>query len=242
MIMEKLIRILQELNPPFIPKLWKAALWSLVVLALLVPTMVFLGLRVPQIEFLNGMAWQPKAKSQSISPVNGDGEPLFADGVTVRAPLKGTVPRGHQEYPWRIAVYGADEAKRLAGENLLNPLPPTLSNLKQGERVFDNYCQPCHGFKGIGDGSAVGLGRLEAPTSLHAAKVKNYADGEMFHIITEGQNKMPSYAWQLTPLKRWAAVHYVRVLQRAGAPLPGDLPSTGTLNVGGESKIELEKK
>ena len=155
-------------------------------------------------------------------------ERLFADGLTLRAPLPGTVPRGHQDYPWRAAVYGADEAKRLAGENLVNPLPPTLQNLRRGERVYDNFCQPCHGFKGMGDGSAVGLGRLAAPNSLHSAKAKRYSDGEIFHIITEGQNKMPSYAWQLTPLNRWAAVHYIRVLQRAQAPLPGDLPTTGT--------------
>ena len=240
--MEKLLRILQEFNPPFVPKLWKAALWGIVAVALLVPAVVFLGLRIPQIEFLNGMAWQPSAKPQSASPVDGEGQPLFADGVSLRQPLKGTVPRGYQEYPWQVAGYGAGEAKRLAGENLVNPLPLTLSNLRQGERVFDNFCQPCHGFKGIGDGSAVGLGRLEAPTSLHAQKVKDYSDGVIFHIITEGQNKMPSYAWQLTPLKRWAAAHYVRVLQRAQAPLPGDLPSTGTLNASAELNKENEKK
>ena len=118
--MQKLIRILQELDPPFAPKLWKAGLWGVVALALLVPAAVFLGLRVPQIEFLNGMAWQPKARPQSVSPVDGQGQPLFADGLTLRAPLPGTAPRGHQGYPWRAAVYGADELARIRPELIFN--------------------------------------------------------------------------------------------------------------------------
>jgi hypothetical protein len=40
-------------------------------------------------------------------------------------------------------------------------------------------------------------------------------DGMLYHIITNGQNIMPSYANQVTRYERWAIVNYIRVLQRA---------------------------
>jgi len=42
---------------------------------------------------------------------------------------------------------------------------------------------------------------------------KDLLDGEIFHIITIGQNKMPPSAVQVLPLDRWKAILYVRSLQ-----------------------------
>ena len=105
-----------------------------------------------------------------------------------------------------------------------------MPNLMRGEHVFNTFCVPCHGYKGLGDGAATGLGRLAAPPSLHSKKVTEWPDGRIYHNVTVGQNnKMPSYAAQIVPQDRWAAVLYVRVLQRALAPRAGDLPTTGTV-------------
>ena len=49
-------------------------------------------------------------------------------------------------------------------------------------------------------------------------------DGQLFHILTYGQNNMPSYASQLSRDDRWNAILYVRTLQRAAAP-----PSPGAV-------------
>ncbi len=46
-------------------------------------------------------------------------------------------------------------------------------------------------------------------------KIINYPDGMIYHIITNGQNVMPSYSLQVTAEERWAIVDYIRVLQRA---------------------------
>jgi mono/diheme cytochrome c family protein len=48
-------------------------------------------------------------------------------------------------------------------------------------------------------------------------------DGSLFHIITAGEEKMPSYAEQIRPRDRWLIVNYVRVLHRALDPKPEDL-------------------
>ncbi len=197
---------------PFIQLVWKLHLIAIVVMAILVPTLIYAGvIRVPTIEFLNGMAWQDKAKPQSTSG-------LLGDGVVARVPVHRTVARGAHVYPYERDL---ESASRL----LSNPLRPTEANLRRGEMIFDTYCQPCHGFKGMADGSAVGPGRLAAPTLLHTDKARDeLTDGALFHIVTVGQNKMPSYAKQVPPMDRWAAVNHIRVLQRAMAPRPEDLP------------------
>ncbi|NQU42023.1 cytochrome c [bacterium] len=225
----RLAEYVRSFRLPFVPWLWKAHLYAIAGLALFIPMQIYLGnIRIPPL--INGMAWQPKAKAQSTAPVNSEGQPFFSDGVTQRRPVPGTIPREYSVYPYQVAVYGVDEARNLAGQNLFNPLSPTIENLRMGERVFDTYCQPCHGYKGLADGSAVGPGRLAAPNSLHSDIARGYKDGHIFHIVTVGQNKMPSYAWPLNALQRWAAVHHVRVLQRAVNPLPGDLPGTSALS------------
>jgi mono/diheme cytochrome c family protein len=43
-------------------------------------------------------------------------------------------------------------------------------------------------------------------------------DGQMFHILTYGQNNMPSYAAQIDRQDRWKVIAYVRTLQAAAKP------------------------
>jgi len=108
-----------------------------------------MGVRIPYIEFLNGMAIQGKAKQQSLAPE-------FSDGVATRLPTTGTVPREYVAYPY------ANNTTE-AATSLINPLPLTMQNLQRGEELFDIFCQPCHGYKGLGDGSATGLGGCRRP-------------------------------------------------------------------------------
>ena len=42
-------------------------------------------------------------------------------------------------------------------------------------------------------------------------------------MIVAGKNSMPSYAAELSVDERWAAIHYVRVLQRSQNALDEDL-------------------
>ena len=60
-----------------------------------------------------------------------------------------------------------------------------------------------------------------APPNLLGEKSMKLAEGQMFHILTFGQKKMPSYASQLTMNDRWSAIAYVRSMQNAAAaPAP----------------------
>lgn len=130
-----------------------------------------------------------------------------------KPPVKGTIPRGYQPY-----AYASIE---LAGKELKNPLHRSEQVLARGKDRYNTYCIVCHGEYGEGDGSVVP--KYPRPPSLQSDKIRNYQDGQVYHVITMGQNSMPSYASQIESADRWAIIHYLRALQRAKKPLPGDL-------------------
>jgi mono/diheme cytochrome c family protein len=62
------------------------------------------------------------------------------------------------------------------------------------------------------------------PPTLHSDKVRNWADANIYHVISNGQNVMPSYAKQISRDDRWAIVNYIRVLQRSQNAKDSDIP------------------
>jgi mono/diheme cytochrome c family protein len=141
------------------------------------------------------------------------GSEFFADGRGMRLPVEGTVARGFIPYPFM----GETNPK----EVLSNPYFPTKENLELGQRKFLTYCSPCHG--NFGDGDSRLAGQFPNPPTLHSDRARNFADGMIYHIITNGQNVMPSYASQVTREQRWAIVNYIRALQRAKNASDSDL-------------------
>ena len=139
---------------------------------------------------------------------------LFADGIGMRTPVPGTVARGFLPY----AYAGQPDS---AGKYLANPLPASEAVVERGHQKFLTFCSPCHGNFGRGDGRLAG--QFPNPPTLHSDKVRQWPDGNIYHVITEGQNVMPSYASQISRDDRWAIVHYVRVLQRAHHAKEADL-------------------
>lgn len=131
----------------------------------------------------------------------------------MRTPPAGTVPRGFRPYTYPDL--------ETAGRDLKNPRTRTKAVLNQGKVLYNAYCIVCHGKSGEGDGSVVP--KYPRPPSLVADKIRDYPDGSIFHVITMGQNLMPSYADRLDAEERWAVVHYVRALYRAKNPSKDDL-------------------
>jgi len=166
--------------------------------------------RQPALEYMPNMAYGPRLAAQAEDPLR--------PGYSVeRPPVEGTVPRDLT--PYRFAQ--ADTTQAMAA--LVNPLPRTAEVIGRGQRVYMNTCVVCHGPRGDGQGYIEPL--YPQPPLLFSDKVRNWPDARIFHIITRGQNLMPSYASQILPEDRWAVVHYVRALQRAARPLPQDLPA-----------------
>jgi mono/diheme cytochrome c family protein len=153
------------------------------------------------------MSTQAKLKAQRPSD-------LFKDGIGMRRPVEGTVARGFLPYAFK----GKPEE---AAKTLVNPLLPTKDVIDRGKTRFLTYCSPCHGNFARGDSRL--NGQFPSPPTLHSDKVRNWPDGSIYHVITEGQNVMPSYAAQISRDDRWAIIHYLRVLQRAHNAKESDL-------------------
>jgi mono/diheme cytochrome c family protein len=155
----------------------------------------------------NWMSVQPKVVPQKTNTV-------FKNGVSMQLPVEGTIARGFIPY----AKVGAKEG---FGQSMANPLDPTAEVFALGEQKYLTMCSACHGNYGQGDSRL--NGQYPAPPSLHSKKAVEWADAEIYHVITNGQNIMPSYAKQLTRDERWAIVHYVRALQRSLNPKETDV-------------------
>lgn len=145
----------------------------------------------------------------------------FPDGKTLQPPVLGTIPRGY--LPLHYTATPEDAIR--AGVELRSPITvPSAAAMQRGASVFVNFCQPCHGGAGKGDGP-VALRGYPPPPSVLAPHALNLKEGQMFHILTYGQNNMPSYALQLSRDERWEVIAYVRSLQaKARTPGPGAQP------------------
>jgi mono/diheme cytochrome c family protein len=156
------------------------------------------------------MSQQNRVNAQSVSD-------FYADGYGMRMPVKGTVSRGHIPYLYK-------DSTKMITQPVVNPTLPTNAVLALGQRKFLTFCSPCHGNYAEGDSRL--HGQFPKPPSLHSQKIRDYQDGNIYHIIMVGQNVMPSYANQLTSEEVWAIVNYVRVLQKAKNATEEDIKET----------------
>ncbi len=154
----------------------------------------------PRTVYMPDMAYSPALKAQE-------------EGA-MRLPVRGTVSRDFQKYEYT-------NDPDAAGRELKNPLAMTEANFKRGQLMYSTYCMVCHGPAGEGDGSIIP--KFPRPPSLHNDKVRSWSDGRIYHVITVGQNLMPSYRTQVEAQDRWAIIHYLRALQRSKKPSAEDL-------------------
>jgi mono/diheme cytochrome c family protein len=139
--------------------------------------------------------------------------PVTRDGLTLQRPVRGTIPRGFM--PLHYAATPEDAER--AGRELHNPVPPTASSRLEGQALFETYCAVCHGPRGEGDGPLVP--KIPNPPSYGSERVRNMPEGRIFHVITFGSGRMPSYASQLPAHDRWLITAHVQTL-RAGERKP----------------------
>jgi mono/diheme cytochrome c family protein len=153
---------------------------------------------------------------------------ILPDGRDSRVPPEGTVARDQLDE--NTVYYTGMDGDYYAGKS---PVPTTMEEVKKGQAKFATYCTPCHGRVGTGQG----IVPLHVPTWLPAdlteQRVVEFADGEIFNVITNGRRTMPPYKYQISVEDRWAIISYVRVLQRAAHGSMSDVPE--------DQKADLEK-
>lgn len=184
----------------------KFLVFLVVIAALSSLTTYFILNKVLYMTPYNWMMDQSKTNPQSKSK-------FYADDFGMRKPVAGTIARGFIPYPFK----GQSAPK----EVLTNPILSTQESIALGKRKFNTFCSPCHGYYADGDSRL--RGQFPNPPSLHTTRVREFPDGMIYHIITNGQNAMPSYESQITRIERWSIINYLRVMQRAKNAKPEDL-------------------
>ncbi len=157
----------------------------------------------PPIHVNSSMFNQPKYRPYASSD-------FFYDGKAMRAPVPGTIARGH--LPEDVAL---ETGKNADGSPLAtSPINVDEALLSRGRERFDIYCRPCHDERGEGKG--ILFQRAKVPTAnLLEKRFREMPDGTIFDTLTNGKGLMPAYRYPVRPRDRWAIIAYVRSLQKA---------------------------
>ncbi len=134
--------------------------------------------------------------------------PNFADSLTSRKPVDGTVARGH-ELPDHLK-----EGDTMAMKTMTTSLRFTADELKEGGRLFNIYCGICHGTALDGQGPLYTAGKFASmPANLKDAKYLHMPVGQMYHAIKYGKNMMGAYGSQIDIKQRWMVIAYIKKVQ-----------------------------
>ncbi len=131
-------------------------------------------------------------------------------GMNMREPVKGTIARGQQDFA-NYSFTVSNESYE-ASASLKNPVVSSAKVIAEGQTLYNINCTPCHGDKGLGDGSIVAAGKFPPPPSYDSDRIKTTPDGKMFYSIRYGKNLMGAYGTVLTPNQIWKVVHYIRTV------------------------------
>ena len=163
--------------------------------------------QIKRVPLFKTMSWQASVEAFEEAP---------------RGAVPGTMPiDGERTY----GLMAADTA-------MTSPLTGGDGEVARGAELFRQFCAPCHGASGAGDGSVVGPNRIPALPflNLRSELARGYSDGYLWGMITNGRGLMPSYR-RIPAHDRWYVVEYIRSIQ-ADAVAAGEIPplpgETGT--------------
>lgn len=134
--------------------------------------------------------------------------PNFADGMTSRLPVSGTVARGH-ELPDHLV-----EGDTSAYKTFNTSMRFSAADMKEGARLFNIYCGICHGTSLDGQGPLFASGKFASmPANFKDGKYLHMPVGQMYAAVKYGKNMMGSYASQLDVKQRWMVIAYIKKVQ-----------------------------
>ncbi len=125
----------------------------------------------------------------------------------------------HQEGPRRLP---AEEAVPLSRPvyldlpaDVVNPVPADEVSLQRGEILFGLHCAVCHGPSGQGNGPVTSFWQEDArrPANLTEERFKQYPDGILYRVITQGLGGMPPLRENMTERQYWDTINFVFTLQ-----------------------------
>ncbi len=155
-------------------------------------------------DYMPDLAYSFAYRAQSANP-------FWPNNQTQKNPVAHSIAIGTP--PLHFNPQNPDQELQRAAKLLINSHKERKREyVQRGQEVFQNFCRPCHGAGGKGDGAVTKKG-FPPPPSLLTGRVKTFTDGQLFYIITYGFKNMASYKYQITREDRWNVIEYVRKLQ-----------------------------
>jgi mono/diheme cytochrome c family protein len=146
-------------------------------------------------------------------------------GMNMREPVANTVPRNKQGYlPHRLQQFELDKAALIP-----SPFAASEQVLKDGEKLYLQYCNACHGKGGEGDGKAGEV--IGGVANLKGGAYVNLPEGHIFHVITKGKGRMGAHGSQIPAESRWKIVHYVKQVIQGQAVAADSIPAADSTAV-----------
>ena len=105
-------------------------------------------------------------------------------------------------------------AGSLIPPQVVNPIAPDASSLRQGQSIYESNCLVCHGPRGLGDGP-VGITLNPPPANLQDHMVVGvHTDGQIMEWITYGypDSVMVGFGDVLNEDERWHLLNYIRTI------------------------------
>jgi mono/diheme cytochrome c family protein len=99
------------------------------------------------------------------------------------------------------------------GQPATTPVPSSPASIQRGQKLFSITCQVCHGQTGNGL-SPVAAFFPAKPADLTGPAVQGMTDAQIYVVISQGFNVMPSMAEDLSPSERWDVINYIRTLKK----------------------------
>ena len=161
------------------------------------------------------MDQQEKYKAQASSN-------FFEDGATMRPQVEGTVARGELR----------EDSEYYLGQNskgdfiAVAPVEYSMERLERGQERFNIFCSPCH--SRVGDGKGIMAKedyKYVVPPNFHTDSVKQFTDGYIYDVISNGVRNMPSYKHQISVDDRWSIILYLRALQISHSATIDEVPA-----------------
>jgi mono/diheme cytochrome c family protein len=104
----------------------------------------------------------------------------------------------------------SDQKTTTEDANLKNPVKENATSMAENKRIYALDCIMCHGFEGDGKGDLAQEMKLTLHDWRDPASLRDFADGELFQIISKGKGKMPGDEARMKPDQIWHMINFIR--------------------------------
>jgi len=141
---------------------------------------------------------------------------LWIFSALLLAGVSASAQQNEQPPEYKIPVEAAKQ---------VNPNKPTPESIAQGKKIYGFDCALCHGEDGSGKSDLATSMNLKLIDFRDPETLKDTTDGELFYIIKNGKDKMPSEGDRAKPDQVWNLVNYIRSFAKKESPPKDKAPN-----------------